>query len=103
MKIGIIGAADIAFRRFLPALKKCPGIEYAGVASRAPEKANRFTEIYGGKEYSSYEAFLADESVDAVYLPLPPALHYEWGRKVLLAGFHLLMEKPFTTSLSETE
>ncbi len=103
MKIGIIGAADIAFRRFLPALKKCPGIEYAGVASRAPEKANRFTEIYGGKGYSSYEALLADESVDAVYLPLPPALHYEWGRKVLLAGKHLLMEKPFTASLSETE
>lgn len=103
MRIGILGAADIAFRRFLPALKKCPEIEYAGVASRTPEKTAHFIDCYGGKGYSSYEALLADEHIDAVYVPLPPALHYEWGKKVLLAGKHLFMEKPFTTSLAETE
>lgn len=103
MKIGILGTADIAFRRFLPAVKKCPQIEYAGVASRTPEKTKPFVETYGGQGYPSYEALLADESVDAVYVPLPPALHYEWGKKALLAGKHLFMEKPFTTSLTETE
>lgn len=103
MKIGIIGSADIAFRRFLPALKKCHEIEYAGVASRTLEKAKRFVDGCGGKAYSSYEALLADESVDAAYVPLPPAFHYEWGKKVLLTGKHLLMEKPFTTSFAETE
>lgn len=103
MRIGILGTADIAFRRFLPALKKCPEIEYAGVASRTPEKTKPFMEAYGGQGYSSYEALLADESVDAVYVPLPPALHYEWGKKVLQAGKHLFMEKPFTTNLTETE
>lgn len=103
MKIGILGTADIAFRRFLPALKKCPGMEYAGVASRRLEKTKPFVETFGGQGYSSYEELLADESIDAVYVPLPPALHYEWGKKVLLAGKHLFMEKPFTTSLAETE
>jgi len=103
MKLGILGAADIAFRRFLPALKKCPDITYAGVASRTPEKAARFVEAYGGNGYSSYEALIADKSIDAVYVPLPPALHYEWGKKVLESGKHLLMEKPFTASLRETE
>lgn len=103
MRIGILGTADIAFRRFLPALKKCAEIEYAGVASRTVEKTQRFVDAYGGTGYSSYEALLADESVDAVYVPLPPALHYEWGKKVLEAGKHLFMEKPFTTSLRETE
>lgn len=103
MKIGILGTADIAFRRFLPALKKCPEFTYAGVASRTPEKAMRFVETYGGQAYPSYDALLDDKSVDAVYVPLPPALHYEWGRKVLESGKHLLMEKPFTTSLAETE
>lgn len=103
MKIGVLGTADIAFRRFLPALKKCPDMEYAGVASRIPEKTERFVEVYGGQGYSSYEALLNDESIDAVYVPLPPALHYEWGKKVLLAGKHLFMEKPFATSLTETE
>lgn len=103
MRLGILGTADIAFRRFLPALHKCSDIAYAGVASRTPEKAIKFKEAFGGKIYDSYDALLADGSVDAVYVPLPPALHYEWGKKVLMAGKHLLMEKPFTTRLSETE
>lgn len=103
MRIGILGTADIAFRRFLPALQKCSDITYAGIASRTPEKTVSFTELYGGKAYSSYETLLKDRSIDAVYVPLPPALHYEWGKKVLESGKHLLMEKPFTTSLVETK
>lgn len=102
MRLGILGTADIAFRRFLPALRKCPNITYAGVASRTPEKAAKFAETFGGKVYNNYDALLVDKSIDAVYVPLPPVLHYEWGRKVLLAGKHLLMEKPFTTGLAET-
>lgn len=103
MKIGILGTADIAFRRFLPALQKCPEMSYAGVASRTVEKTARFVATFGGQAYPSYDALLADSSIDAVYVPLPPALHYEWGRKVLESGKHLLMEKPFTTSLEETK
>lgn len=102
MKLGILGAADIAFRRFLPALRKCPDITYAGVASRTPEKAARFLEAYGGRSYPSYDALLADESIDAVYVPLPPALHYGWGKKVLDAGKHLFLEKPFTVDAEQT-
>jgi len=102
VRIGILGTADIAFRRFLPALQKCPELEYAGVASRTVEKTARFVEAFGGQAYPSYDALLADSGVDAVYVPLPPALHYKWGRKVLEAGKHLFMEKPFTTSLEET-
>ena len=103
MRIGILGTADIAFRRFLPALQKCPDIIYAGVASRTPEKADRFVRTFGGQAYPSYDALLLDKSIDAVYVPLPPALHYEWGQKALEAGKHLLMEKPFTTGLKEAE
>lgn len=103
MKLGILGTADIAFRRFLPALQKCPNITYAGVASRTLEKTSRFVESYGGNAYPSYEALLEDTSIDAVYVPLPPALHFEWGRKVLASGKHLFMEKPFTTNLEDTK
>lgn len=103
MKLGILGTADIAFRRFLPALQKCEGLSYAGVASRTPEKGTRFQEVFGGEIYDGYDALLADQTIDAVYVPLPPALHFEWGKKVLEAGKHLLMEKPFTTGLAETE
>lgn len=103
MRIGILGTADIAFRRFLPALQKCQEFTYVGVASRTPEKAKPFVEAFGGQVYDGYDALLSDDSIDAVYVPLPPALHYEWGKKVLLSGKHLLMEKPFTTSLEQTK
>ena len=102
MKLGILGTADIAYRRFLPALMQIADITYAGVASRTPEKARKFQETYGGRIYDSYDALIADDDIDAVYVPLPPALHYEWGKKVLEAGKHLLMEKPFTTDVSHT-
>lgn len=103
MRIGILGTADIAFRRFLPALQKCEGFTYAGVATRTPGKGKPFQEAYGGKIYDGYGSLLEDKSIEAVYMPLPPSLHYEWGRKVLEVGKHLFMEKPFTTSLAETE
>lgn len=103
MRIGILGTSDIAFRRFLPALRKCGDIAYAGVASRTPEKGRLFQEQFGGEIYDGYDALINDESIDAVYVPLPPALHYEWGKKVLEACKHLFMEKPFTTCPGETE
>ncbi len=102
MRIGIIGASEIAFRRFLPSLKGIPELTYAGVASRNTDKAKNFLDTFGGKIYSTYESLINDPEIDAVYLPLPPSLHAEWGEKVLLSGKHLLMEKPFTTTLDET-
>lgn len=103
MRIGILGTADIAYRRFLPALSKCGEFTYAGVASRTPEKGKLFQKEFGGAVYNGYDALLTDESIEAVYVPLPPALHYEWGRKALEAGKHLLLEKPFTVSIENTE
>lgn len=103
MRIGILGTSDIAFRRFLPALQKCEDLTYAGVATRTPEKGKPFQEAFGGEIYDGYASLLEDKSIEAVYVPLPPALHFEWGKKALESGKHLFMEKPFTTSLAETE
>lgn len=102
IKIGILGTADIAYRRFLPALTKCDCLKYVGIASRDINRTQKFIDSFGGVGYSSYDDLLADSSIDAVYIPLPPALHYEWGKKVLDAGKHLFMEKPFTTNIYDT-
>ncbi len=96
--IGILGASDIAFKRFLPALKKSENFTFTGIASRDAIRCEPFVEQFGGQIYSDYESLLQDENIDCVYLPLPPALHAYWGEKVLKAGKHLLMEKPFATS-----
>ncbi len=103
IKFGVLGGADVAFRRFIPALRLCDKAEYVGVGTRSVWKANSFREAFGGKCYDSYEELLADHEVRAVYVALPPALHYQWGIKVLNAGKHVFMEKPFTVSASLTD
>ena len=105
MKLGILGTSDIALRRFLPALQKQKYFEYAGVATRDINsvKAEFFKQQFGGDVYVSYAELLADKNIAAVYIPLPPALHYEWAKKALLADKHVLLEKPFCTNVHDTE
>jgi len=102
IRLGIVGTAEIAFRRFLPALIKNDNFEYIGVASRVIEKTKKFTDIYGGIGYKGYEEIINDNSIDALYIPLPPSLHYEWSYKALNSGKHVLLEKPFTTNIDDT-
>lgn len=100
--LGIISAADIAYQRFLPALQAYKKVNYKGFSSRTAEKAERMQREFGGKKYTSYDEVLADDEIDCVYIPLPPALHYEWGEKAIKAGKHIFMEKPFAYTLKET-
>lgn len=118
MRIGVICPSEIAFRRFLPALKQCDMIQFAGVAvadrtefegaseevlTKEVEKAKVMQAEYGGAIFHGYHSLIEASDVDAVYLPLPPALHYQWTSRVIQAGKHALVEKPCTTSLKETE
>lgn len=120
IRIGIICPSEIAFRRFLPALVQCNEFKYVGVAVASEkewfgaaykeiaaerkeavlkgemEKAKSFQEKYGGSIVSGYEKLITDEEIDAIYIPLPPALHYEWASKALENGKHVLVEKPAT-------
>lgn len=104
IKFGILGTSEIAFRRFLPALKQLDNtFEYIGVASRNLDKTKKFIDAFGGKGYASYNELIEDKNINVVYVPLPPALHYEWGKKVLMAGKHVLLEKPFCINTKQTE
>jgi NAD binding oxidoreductase len=103
INIGIIGTSEIAFRRFLPALLKNDKFNYIGIASRDLENTKKFIDEYGGIGYSSYEQIIDDKNIDALYIPLPPALHYEWAKKALENGKHVFLEKPSTTKLDDTK
>ena len=117
IRIGIICPSEIAFRRFLPALDKSGDFEYVGVAyanksewfgedadnvsdndydivkQQEYEKASRFKESYGGKIFEGYKNMLCSGEIDAVYIPLPPALHYKWAKQALEKGIHTEVEE----------
>jgi NDP-hexose-3-ketoreductase len=102
VRIGVIGCAEIARRKMLPAFAAAPGTRIAAVASRDPAKAGAVAKEYGCAAVTGYEPVLERPDVDAVYVPLPASMHAEWVQRALLAGKHVLGEKPLTSSLRQT-
>ncbi len=101
---GIICPADIAMRRFLPALQKVSDIDFIGVGVHSNrDKAFEITQKYGGKIFDDYESIVSNSDIDSIYIPLPPALHFEWAKKALLCGKHILLEKPAVLSKKQAE
>ena len=99
MKIGIIGCADIAFKRFMPAAKKMANITVVAVAEEYNvQKLEPFCNEYGIEGMSDFAALIKRDDIDAIYVPQPPALHYKWAKEALLNGKHVLVEKPSTDS-----
>ena len=99
---GILGAAKFARDHMAPAIHAAEGAELAALATSDPAKAAGFQAFCPAlKVHSSYNALLADPSIDAVYIPLPNHLHVEWTLKAIAAGKHVLTEKPMTLQASE--
>ncbi len=101
---GVLSTSDFARRKFIPGLQKSPLIEVAAVASRDLGRARAFADDLGIETaYGSYEALLADPSIDAIYNPLPNHLHAEWTRRAAEAGKHVLCEKPMGMTAAELD
>ncbi len=102
VRFGILGAARIAPKALIAPARKLPGVEVRALAARDPGRARAFAAEHGIPSIEeSYEALLARPDLDAVYLPLPNALHAPWARAALEAGKHVLCEKPITANAGE--
>ncbi|OUD04977.1 Gfo/Idh/MocA family protein [Streptomyces swartbergensis] len=100
--MGVLGCADIALRRMLPVLVEEPGTELVAVASRDTRKAAQTADRFGCDGTVGYDTLLRRDDIDAVYIPLPPALHHHWVTESMAAGKHVLCEKPLSTSYADT-
>ncbi len=99
---GILGAAKFAQEHMARAIHAAEGAEFAALATSSAEKAAPFQAFAPAiTVHESYDALLADSSIDAVYIPLPNHMHVEWTLKALDAGKHVLCEKPITLHASE--
>ena len=124
LKIGIICPSEIAFRRFMPALEKIEGIEFIGLGvptiderfgkelpdeatvsknlQEKRDKAQTYIDQFGGKIFEGYSTIASSPEIDALYIPLPPALHFKWAKFALENSKHVLVEKPSTISASDS-
>jgi len=102
---GILGYARIARESFIPALLRADNAEFSALASRDSSKLAESRTRFGPAHrcHASYEALLADRDLDAIYIPLPNALHCEWALKAMEAGKHVLCEKPMSLDAAQCE
>ncbi|MFH8571824.1 Gfo/Idh/MocA family protein [Streptomyces sp. NPDC017993] len=102
LRIGVLGCAEIARRRMLPAFDAVPGAVVTAVAARNAGRAAELAARHGCHPVTGYAALLARPDVDAVYVPLPVSLHAPWVEAALLAGKHVLAEKPLSEDPATT-
>lgn len=99
---GILGAANIARGRMIPALRQSDRSQVLAIASRDLSTAQRAAdEMSIPRAYGSYDALLADPDIDAIYNPLPNHLHVPWSIRAAEAGKHVLCEKPIAMTAAE--
>lgn len=93
LRMGVIGCANIAWRAMIPAMIECSDVQLVAVASRSKAKAQKFADRFNCDANVRYQDILARDDIDAVYIPLPIGLHYEWVLKAFEYNKHVIVEK----------
>jgi len=102
LRWGILGAANIAVNKVIPAMRATSRARVIAIASRDAAKARSTARAHDiEKAFGSYDELLADPDVDAIYNPLPNHLHVPWSIRAADAGKHVLCEKPIALSSAE--
>ncbi|GAA3402970.1 Gfo/Idh/MocA family protein [Paenibacillus hodogayensis] len=101
LNIGIIGFSSIAKKAIIPALKEIDYFNLKLIGTR--NKKSELNTDYPNVIFCSYDEVIASEEIDCVYVSLPVSLHFEWAKKVIESGKHLLLEKTFTDSLDKAK
>ena len=103
MRVGIAGAGMIV-PTFLDAAALVKEMEIYAIFARKEEVRKEFCGKYQiPVGYDSYEKLLADSKVDVIYVALPNNLHFSFAKEALLAGKHVILEKPFTVTYEEAK
>ena len=97
-RIGIIGSGRIA-HRFVPETKVVNGAQVVAVLNPDPSEAEAFAQRHEIEAYSEFEPFV--NQIDVAYIASPHLTHYDYAKRCLLAGKHVLCEIPFTLKKAE--
>jgi predicted dehydrogenase len=103
MNMGVLGYANIAKKAIIPAIQLSTCFTLYGVASRNDNNKAEINQQLNCKFYDSYQSMVVDSEIDALYMPLPNSLHFEWASLALANGKHLLVEKSLACTLDEVK
>ncbi|MFL6134890.1 MAG: Gfo/Idh/MocA family protein, partial [Nocardioidaceae bacterium] len=101
LRIGVLGAARISELSIVgPAAATATRL--VAVAARDRGRAETFARTHGiERVHDSYADVVNDPEVEAIYNPLANSLHAPWNKTAIVAGKHVLTEKPFASNTTE--
>jgi predicted dehydrogenase len=102
VKVGFIGVGGIAGLH-LKNISNNPQAEIVAVCDIVEENAIKSSQEYGGNWYTDIDEFLEKESLDAVFICVPPFAHGDIEEKVIARGIHMLVEKPIGLDLETVQ
>lgn len=103
IKVGVIGTGFMR-QAHIEALRRVGGIEINAIASNEKEKADKIASGFNiPKSYNSWEELINDREIEVVHNCTPNNLHFEINKAAIIAGKHIVSEKPLTISSSESE
>ena len=100
--IGIIGGGGIS-ETHARAAREIDGVEIAAIFGRNREKIDRLSDLYGGKAYQDFQAFLQHQPMSMVLIGSPSGLHAEQGIASARHGLHVLVEKPIDITTARAD
>ncbi|HEY62142.1 MAG TPA: Gfo/Idh/MocA family oxidoreductase [Anaerolineae bacterium] len=100
LKVGVVGAGFIG-PAHIEGLRR-HGIEILGICDITPERAQERASALHLKAYESFDKMIADPRINVVHITTPNYLHYQQAKAALLAGKHVVCEKPLATNTKES-
>jgi predicted dehydrogenase len=101
VRFGLIGAGKHGSRYAKHIVEDIPQAELVGVCRRDRQEGETLAAKYRCAYYADYRQLLDDARIDAVAIVVPPYLHHRIVTAACQAGKHILLEKPFATSVAE--
>ena len=102
LNVGIIGAGSFATFA-AAAFLKIEGVKIVAITDLNEQTGKQFAAELQAKFYTAYQELLMDDKIALVYIATPPFLHYEISKNALLAGKHVICEKPAALKTSDAE
>lgn len=102
IRLGVLGCADIANRLVIPNFIQTGLFELVALASRTADKAELFAKKFSCEPVTGYDNLLLRNDIEAVYIPLPTNLHFDYIIKALQSEKHVFAEKSLAFDFAQT-
>ena len=106
IRYAVVGAGWISQEAFMPGVAQSGNSTIAAIVTGDLEKGAKLAAFHNVPQvvaYDGYDALLASDSIDAVYIALPNSMHANYTIRAARAGKHIMVEKPLAVSEAEAQ